>query len=255
MKSSMFCRMLPGLRHWLLPSQEFLTSKCYSDLHRLRLALAVRTVEGIICNSYTRGFREEEWEAALKIQAVLSWVRSKVPLASVHLAWGHSGGWHCHADIWIFAKLWQTIICEGKMSDITETVKSKTQKEVVPPNAQYLSSAGGYWKMEILLFQTTGSALGTAAVWRQEWAIPSLACPEMQPRQNGAMQMPTCFLLLCNCHERSVAVPTNCVPKMSRSKGKPLSCCFWPCALQIKLQSSSLVCCKCQLCYKTCFLK
>lgn len=43
----------------------------------------------------------------------------------------------------------------GKMSDITETVKSKTQKEVVPPNAQYLSSAGG-------------SALGTTAVWRQE---------------------------------------------------------------------------------------
>lgn len=130
----------------------------------------------------------------------------------------------------------------GKMSDITETVKSKTQKEVVPPNAQYLSSAGG-------------SALGTAAVWRQEWAIPSLACPEMQARQNYAMQMPTCFLLLCNCRERSVAVPTTCVPKMSRSKGKPLSCWFWPCAVQIKLQSSSLVCWNCQLCHKTCFLK
>jgi len=49
-------------------------------------------VEGIIGKSYTNGFRQEGWEAALKIQEILSWVRSNVLLASIPLAWGHAEG-------------------------------------------------------------------------------------------------------------------------------------------------------------------
>lgn len=61
-------------------------------MRKLRLALVVCMVEGIICNSYTNGFGQEQWEAALKIQEILSWVRSMVPLASIPLARRHLGG-------------------------------------------------------------------------------------------------------------------------------------------------------------------
>lgn len=141
----------------------------------------------------------------------------------------------------------QTITLEGKLSDTTETMKSKTWKEVVPPNPQHLISTGKYWRMEILSRPQapTGahSAHDIASVWRHEWAISSPACPEMQPWQNGAMQMPMCFLLLCNCNERSIAAPATRSPKISWGREKLLSCWLWPCAGQIKHQRTSLVCC------------